>query len=281
MGADFPFSFLPARRFMTDLKAVKAQQLQTWSLGDFSVIAWNTVYPGEMLCEAVGLRAGQKVLDVATGSGNAALSAARRGCEATGIDYVPALVQRARERAVAERVPARFEVGDCEEIPFPDNSFDAVLSVYGSMFAPDAEKAAAELVRVCKPGGVIGMANWTPAGFWGQAFALTAKYLPPPPGVRPPPEWGTEHRLKELFGKSTSSMRIAQRSALFRYLDSKHFIRVFGSWFGPIMRVLEKVEEPRRSEFVKELDALLNRFNKSGDQTLMVSADYLEVVITR
>lgn len=266
---------------MPDLSAVKAQQLKTWSTGDFAVIGWNTVYPGELLCEAVELRAGQKVLDVATGSGNAALSAARRGCEATGIDYVPALIERARERAEAERLPARFEVGDCEEIPFPDGAFDVVLSIYGSMFAPDAEKAARELVRVCRTGGKIGMGNWTPDGFWGQAFALIGKYLPPAPGVRPPPEWGTEHRLKELFGKSTSSMRIVRRSALFRYQDSKHWIRVFSTYFGPIMRVLANLEEPKRGAFLQELDETLNRFNKSGDSTLMVSADYLEVVAVK
>jgi hypothetical protein len=149
------------------------------------------------------------------------------------------------------------------------------------MFAPDPEKAASELIRVCKPGGRIGMANWTPAGFWGQAFALIGKYLPPPAGLRPPPEWGTEHRLKELFGKRTSSMKVVQRSALFRYLDSKHWIRVFSTYFGPIMRVLEIVEEPRRSEFLKELDATLNRFNTSGDETPVVSADYLEVVAVK
>ncbi|HYJ18009.1 MAG TPA: class I SAM-dependent methyltransferase [Burkholderiales bacterium] len=266
---------------MPDFSAVKAQQQKTWSTGDFAVIGWNTVYPGELICEAVGLRAGQKVLDVATGSGNAALSAARRGCEATGIDYVPALIGRARERAAAERLPARFEVGDCEDIPFPDGSFDAVLSVYGSIFAPDAEKAAQELVRVCKPGGKIGMSNWTPAGFWGQTFGLVGKYLPPPPGVRPPAEWGTEKRLKELFGASTASMKITERSALFRYQDSQHWIRVFSTYFGPIMRALATLQEPRRAEFLKELDDILNRFNKSGDDTLVVSADYLEVVAVK
>ena len=165
---------------MADLNAVKAQQLKTWATGDFAMIAWNTVFPCELLCEAVELRAGQKVLDIATGSGNAALSTARRGCEATGIDYVPALIARARERAAVERLPARFEVGDCEEIPYPDASFDVVLSVYGSMFAPNQEKAAQELIRVCRAGGRIGMANWTPAGFWGQTFGLVGKYLPPP-----------------------------------------------------------------------------------------------------
>ncbi len=265
---------------MTDFKAIKAQQLQTWSTGDFGIIAWNTVFPCELICEAVELRAGEKVLDVATGSGNAALAAARRGCQATGIDYVPALIERARERAAAERLPARFELGDCEEIPFADEAFDAVLSVYGSMFAPDQEKAAHELVRVCKRGGRIGMANWTPAGFWGQAFALISRYVPPPAGVRPPPAWGTEPRLRELFGKA-ASMRIVQRSALFRYLDSRHWIQMFSACFGPIMRALAKLEGPRRGEFLNELDELLNRFNRSGDATLVVSADYLEVVITK
>jgi SAM-dependent methyltransferase len=266
---------------MADLNAVKAQQLKTWATGDFAVIAWNTVFPGELLCEAVELRAGQKVLDVATGSGNAALSAARRGCEAAGIDYVPALIERARERAAVERLPARFEVGDCEEIPYPDGSFDALLSVYGSMFAPNQEKAAAELLRVCRRGGRIGMANWTPAGFWGQTFRLVGKYLPPPEGLRPPPEWGTEKRLRELFGGGTSSIHIAERSALFRYRDSGHWIEVFRTYFGPIIRTLEALDEKRRAEFLKELDDTLNRFNRSGDDTLVVSADYLEVVMAK
>ena len=266
---------------MVDLNAVKAQQLKTWATGDFAMIAWNTVFPCELLCEAVELRAAQKVLDVATGSGNAALSAARRRCEASGIDYVPALIERARERAAVERLPARFEVGDCEEIPYPDGSFDAVLSVYGSMFAPNQEKAAQELIRVCRSGGRIGMANWTPAGFWGRTFGLVAKYLPPPEGLRPPPEWGTEKRLRELFGSATSSIHIIERSALFRYRDSAHWIEVFRTYFGPIMRVLETLDVKQRGEFLTELDDTLNRFNRSGDDTLVVSADYLEVVMTK
>ncbi len=266
---------------MTDLNAVKAQQQKTWASGDFAMIAWNTVFPCELLCEAVELRAGQKVLDVATGSGNAALSAARRGCAAIGIDYVPALIERARERAAVERLPARFEVGDCEEIPFPDESFDAVLSVYGSMFAPNQQKAAQELLRVCRRGARIGIANWTPGGFWGQTFRLVGKYLPPPEGLRPPPEWGTEKRLGELFGGGTSSIRIAKRRALFRYRDSGHWIDVFRTYFGPIIRTLEVLDEKRRGEFLEELDGTLNRFNRSGDDTLMVAADYLEVVMTK
>jgi ubiquinone/menaquinone biosynthesis C-methylase UbiE len=266
---------------MTDLNVVKAQQQTMWATGDFAVIGWNTVFPGELLCEAVGLRAGERVLDVACGSGNVALSAARRNCAAAGIDYVPALIDRARERAAAERLPAHFEVGDCEAIPFPGASFDAVLSVYGSIFAPDQEQAARELLRVCRPGGRIGMANWTPEGFWGQTFGLTARYRPPPPGLRSPIEWGTENRLRELFGTDAASMRIAPRSALFRFRSSAHWIEVFSRYFGPVMKTLEALDDAGRRAYVAELEATLNRFNKSGDDTLVVSADYIEVVLVK
>lgn len=266
---------------MGDFDAVKQQQQRVWSMGDFAMIGWNTVFPGELLCEALELRAGERVLDVATGSGNAALSAARRNCEAFGIDYVPALIERARRRAAAENLPAQFEVGDCEQIPFPDENFDVVLSVFGSMFAPDAQAAAQELLRVCRGGGRIGMANWTPEGFWGRTFALVGKYLPPPAGVRPPAEWGTEKRLAELFGAGVSSTRITPRSALFRFRSSAHWIEVFSRYFGPIIRVREALDEERRKQFLTELDATLHRFNQSGDATLMVSADYLEIVMLR
>ena len=266
---------------MADFHAIKQQQQRTWALGDFAMIGWNTVYPGELLCEAADLRAGERVLDVATGSGNTALSAARRNCQATGIDYVPALIERARQRASAENLPATFEVADCEQIPFGDSNFDVVLSVYGSMFAPDAQRAANELLRVCRSGGRIGMANWTPDGFWGQTFALVARYIPPPAGVRPPAEWGTETRLAELFGQAAESTRVARRSALFRFRSSAHWIEVFSRYFGPIIRVREMLDDKRRNEFLLELDATLNRFNVSGDDTLVVSADYLEVVMTK
>lgn len=266
---------------MADLNEVKAKQQRMWATGDFSMIAWNTVFPGELLCESVGLRAGQKVLDVATGSGNAALSAARRGCEAVGIDYVPALIERARERAAVDRLPARFEVGDCEDIPFPDASFDVVLSVYGSIFAPRQETAAQELLRVCRPGGTIGITNWTPDGFWGQAFGLQARYVPPPPGLRSPIEWGTEARLRELFADAVDSLKVVKRSALFRYRSSTHWLEVFGTYFGPVMRTLEALDDERRRAYLADLDATLNRFNRSGDDTLVVSADYLEVVMTK
>lgn len=266
---------------MADFEAIKRQQQRTWAKGDFAMIGWHTVYPGELLCEAVQLRAGEKVLDVATGSGNTALSAARRNCEASGIDYVPALIERARQRAVLESLPAKFEVGDCEEIPFAQANFDVVLSVFGSMFAPDAERAAAELLRVCRPGGRIGMANWTPDGFWGHTFGLVGKYVAPPAGVPPPVAWGTEERLGELFGAAVRSTRVVRRSALFRFRSSAHWIEVFSRYFGPIIRVRETLDDAGHREFLGELDATLNRFNKSGDDTLVVSADYLEVVMMR
>ena len=196
---------------MADLNEVKAKQQRMWATGDFSMIAWNTVFPGELLCEAVGLRAGHKVLDVAAGSGNAALSAARRGCEAVGIDYVPALIERARQRAAVDRLPAQFEVGDCEAIPCPDGSFDVVLSVFGSIFAPRQEKAAQELLRVCRPGGTIGMANWTPDGFWGQAFGLQAQYVPPPPGCARPSNGAPKRGCASC--SQTPSARSTSRSA--------------------------------------------------------------------
>jgi ubiquinone/menaquinone biosynthesis C-methylase UbiE len=264
-----------------DLNAVKARQQQVWATGDFAMIGWNTVFPGELLCETVELRAGQRVLDVATGSGNTALAAARRNCDAVGIDYVEALVERARARAASERLPTRFEVGDCEDIPFPDASFDVVLSVFGSMFAPRPEQAAQELLRVCRPGGKIGMANWTPDGFWGQTFGLQARYVPPPAGLRPPPEWGTEARLRELFGDAVGSMEITRRSALFRYRNNQHWIDVFRTYFGPIIATLAALDEERRQRYLADLDGILTRFNRSQDSTLVVSADYLEVVMVK
>ena len=197
------------------------------------------------------------------------------------VDYVPALIDRARERAQVERLPARFEVGDCEDIPFSDSSFDVVLSVYGSMFAPSQEKAAGELLRVCRPGGRIGMANWTPDGFWGQTFGLQSRYVPPPAGLRPPTEWGTEKRLRELFGDAISSIDIARRSALFRYRSSQHWVEVFRTYFGPIIRTLEALDDERRRSYLADLTSTLDRFNRSGDDTLMVSADYLEVVMVK
>ena len=193
---------------MPDLAAIKARQQQTWATGDFAVVGSLITIVSEQLCEAVDLRAGWVVLDVATGSGNTALAAARRFCEVTGVDFVPALLERGRERAAAERLPVTFLEGDAEALPFPDAAFDAVLSTFGVMFAPNQERAAAELLRVCRPGGKIGLANWTPDGLAAEHFRTVGRHVPPPPGLPPPTRWGTEAGLRELFGDRISALRV-------------------------------------------------------------------------
>jgi len=245
------------------------------------MIAWNTAFAGEVLCEEVDLRAGQRVLDVACGTGNVALSAARRFCDAVGVDFVPALIERARERAAAERLPATFEVGDAENLPFEDASFDAVLSIFGSMFAPDQEKAAAELVRVCRPGGTIGLANWTPEGMWGQLFRVHGQYLPPPPGIRPPPLWGTEARVTELFGDAVRDLRLQKRKAVFRAASARAWFDFFQRYFGPTIAVLAALDEDGRERFASDVMAELERVNRADDGTLVAEAEYLEVVAVR
>jgi SAM-dependent methyltransferase len=229
----------------------------------------------------VDLHPGQRVLDVATGNGNAALAAGRRFGVVTGIDYVPALLARARERAAADGLPVTFAEGDAEDIPFPDASFDVVLSTLGSMFAPDQDKAAAELLRVCRPGGKVGLANWTPDGFIGQMFKVTGRYVPPPPGLRPPALWGTEDRLRELFGDGIASMRAERRSFVFRYRSFDHWLEVFRTYYGPVSKAFEALDAERQEAYAADLRSLVARFNESGDGTMAVPSDYLEVVAIR
>ena len=266
---------------MVDYAAIKTRQQATWANGDFAMIAWNTVFAGELLCEAAGLRAGQRVLDVACGSGNGALSAARRFTDAVGVDYVPALIERARKRAAAERLPALFEVGDAEALPFEDASFDVVLSTFGVMFAPDQEQAARELVRVCRPGGTVALANWTPGGMWGELFKLHGRYLPPPAGVQPPPLWGTEARLRELLGAGIRDLRVAKRIAVFRHHSPRHWFEFFRAYFGPTRTVLAAQDEAGQERFAREVEQVLERFDRSDGPTLNAEAEYLEVVATR
>jgi SAM-dependent methyltransferase len=204
-----------------DIDAIKQRQQAAWSTGDYSAVGARLYITSELLCEAVDLRAGERVLDVACGSGNAALAAARRFCQVTGVDYVPALLERARERAQAERLEATFQEGDAEALPFPDASFDVVLSTCGAMFAPDQEQTASELLRVCRPGGRIGMVNWTPDSYVGGLFKAIGGHLLPPPGVRPPVQWGSEERLRELFGPDVR-ISVPKRSFLWRFPSAAH-----------------------------------------------------------
>jgi ubiquinone/menaquinone biosynthesis C-methylase UbiE len=264
-----------------ELEVIKEKQQKTWASGNYAVIGNQLVIMGERLCEAVDVRSGQKVLDVATGSGNTAISAARRYCDVTGIDYVPELIEQAKERAGAERLGMTFEVGDAENLPYPDASFDVVLSTVGVMFAPDQEKTAGELLRVCKPGGKVGLANWTPDGFVGNMFRTVGKHVPPPPGIKPPPLWGTEERLQELFGEGVSSLRTTRRSYAFRFLSAEHIIDVFRTYYGPVHKAFESLDAAGQDALARDLEELVHNWNTSGDETVVAPSDYLEVVAVR
>jgi len=263
-----------------DLEALKARQRGAWSSGDYAVVGTTLQIVGEELCEALDLRSDQKVLDVAAGNGNVALAAARRWCDVVATDYVPALLDRARERADAERLRIAFREADAEALPFSDESFDAVVSTFGVMFTPDQDRAAAELVRVCRRGGKIGLANWTPDGFIGQLFKTIGRHMPPPPGARSPALWGTRARLAELF-EPHASIDLAQRHFVFRYRSPEHWLEVFRTYYGPLLKTFAALPPPAQAALEDDLMSLIARFNRSGDGSMVVPSEYLEVVVTR
>jgi len=263
------------------MDAIKERMHKIWTSGDFSKIGNSIVIVGEMLCEAVDLHSGRKVLDVATGSGNAAISAARRFCEVTGMDLAPESIEHARRRAGAEGMEIAFEVGDAEDLSYSDASFDAVLSTFGVMFCPRQEQAAGELLRVCRRGGKIGLANWTPDGFIGNMLRTVGKHVPPPPGIKPPPLWGTEERLRELLGEGVSSLDATRRTYLFRYPSAEHFVGWFREYYGPTVRAFAALDPSGQEALARDLEELLEDRNTSGDETLVVPSDYLEVVAVR
>ena len=260
------------------LDEIKRRQQQAWAAGDYSEIGSRLVITSELLCEAVDLRGGERVLDVATGTGNAALAAARRFCRVTGVDYVPAMLEWARARAAAEGLEVAFEEGDAEDLPFPDGSFDVVLSACGAMFAPDQERAAAELLRVCRPGGRIGMVNWTPDGFVGAIFRTVGGHVPPPPGLRSPALWGTRDRLEELFGSGVE-ISAPRRSILLRCPSPQAWVDHSTAYFGPLVKAFEAVGDTGRDALRNDVLAVVETFNVSDDRTLVLQADYLEVVV--
>jgi SAM-dependent methyltransferase len=264
------------------LSAVKERQQATWASGDFSVVAARIVYQAEQLCETADLQAGWRVLDVATGSGNAALAAARRGCQAVGIDYVPALLERGRIRAAAEHLSVEFLEGDAEQLPFPDATFDAVISVYGAMFAPNHRLAASELARVCRPGGRIALACWTPDGFIGETFRLFSRYLPPTPGLAPPVLWGDAAYQRELFGQSAASVTAYPRTAIFRYRSAEENVEFFRTYYGPTLRAFEALSGELQAALNDGLVALVHQYDRNaGSGPVAIAADYLETVIVR
>jgi ubiquinone/menaquinone biosynthesis C-methylase UbiE len=261
-----------------DLNAIKGKQQQTWASGDFAEVAATLQVVSELLCESVDLHAGERVLDVATGSGNTAIAAARRFCDVSGVDYVPALLERARERAMAERLAIEFREGDAEAIPYPDASFDVVLSTYGAMFAPNQEQAARELLRVCRSGGRIGMVNWTPEGFIGEMFRTTGRHVPPPAGLKPPVLWGSEARLRELFGDGITSLTLTRRMFTFRYTSAEHWLDFFRSYYGPTLKAFAALDAAGQQSLAADLLDLARRYNTATDGTLAVPAEYAEVV---
>jgi SAM-dependent methyltransferase len=265
----------------TDLAALKGRQQTAWASGDYAVIGTTLQIVGEQLAEACDLRCDERVLDVAAGNGNATLAAARRGCKVTSTDYVQALLDRGAERARAERLDAEFALADVEALPFDDASFDAVLSTFGVMFAPDQPKAASEMARVCRPGGRIGLANWTPEGFVGQMFKTLGRHMPPPPDVAPPSRWGVEGHLRSIFGENAADIAVTRRHFNFRYRSAAHFIDVFRTWYGPVHKAFAALPADKACALENDLTELLNSLNRAGAGSLVVPSEYLEVVVSR
>jgi ubiquinone/menaquinone biosynthesis C-methylase UbiE len=264
-----------------DLVALKTRQQAAWSSGDYAVVGTTLQIVGEDLCEALDLRAGQKVLDVAAGNGNVSLAAARRWCDVTATDYEPSLLQGARERAAAERLAIEFREADAEALPFQDNAFDVVVSTFGVMFTPDQDQAAAEMLRVCRPGGKIGLANWTTDGFVGQLFKTIGRYAPPPAGAKPPALWGTRARIVEMFERQALQVVTRERSFVFRYRSAEHWIEVFKTTYGPVLKTFAALQPAAQQELHRDLVELIGRFDRAGSGSMVVPSAYLETVIVR
>ncbi len=262
-----------------ELSALKSRQQAAWASGDYAMIGTSLQLVGELLAEACDLRTDERVLDVAAGNGNATLAAARRGCRVTSTDYVSTLLERGAERARAERFDIEFEVADAEALPYADARFDAVLSTFGVMFAPDQPRAAAELARVCRPGGRVGLANWTPEGFVGQLFKTLGRQLPPPAGVQPPSSWGVESHLRELFGARAAAVAVTPRTFMFRYRSAAHFIEVFRTWYGPVHKAYAALPAEQAGVLTQDITQLLASLNRGGEHSLVVPGEYLEIVI--
>jgi len=264
-----------------DLTQVKQRQQQMWASGDFHAVATLIQPVADELCNAVDLEAGWRVLDVACGSGNAAIAAARCGCVVAGVDYVPALLARGRRRAEAEGVAIDLIEGDAEAIPFPTGSFDAVLSVYGSMFAPNHARAAAELARVCRPGGRIGLATWTPDGFIGEMLKVVAAHVPPAPGVASPLLWGSEPYLRELFGKEIETIACTERTFTFRFRSAEEFVDYFRTHYGPTLKAFEAVGHAGADMLFAGLVDLVGRFSGTSSGPVAIPAKWLQTVAIR
>ena len=262
-----------------DFAAIKQRQQATWAAGDYAVIGTTLQIVGERLCETVDLMAGERVLDVAAGNGNATLAAARRFGRVTSTDFVAALLERGEERAVADRLDVAFQQADAEALPFENGSFDVALSTFGVMFAPDQDRAAAELSRVVRRGGRIGLANWTPESFIGQLFKTLGRHVPPPQGLKSPALWGTEPRLAELF--PGHRIEASRQVFNFRYRSAHHWLDVFKTYYGPTNRAFAALDSGKQMALETDIIELLDQANRGREDTLIVPSEYLEVVITK
>ena len=262
-----------------DLEAIKKRQQATWASGQYGVIGTTLQIVGETLCEAADVHAGERVLDAACGNGNAALAAARRFADVTGLDYVPALLELAARRAAADGLPLALREGDVEALPFANDTFDAVLSVFGCMFAPDHARTASELLRVTRPGGRIAVASWTPESFVGGLFRAVGRSVPPPKGVAAPALWGKEDHLREIF--PGTSITVSRRRFVFRYLSAQHFVDVFRAYYGPVHKAFAALQPAQQAILEADLLALLNEHNRATDGTLVIAGEYLEAVIVK
>lgn len=266
---------------LPELTGLKARQQQTWASGDFSMVAARIVLVSEQLADSCNLRAGWQVLDVAAGNGNATIAAARSGTHALGVDYVPALLEDGRARALAEGLDVEFRLGDAENLPVEDHAVDATLSVFGTMFAPDHQRTADEVLRVTRPGGTIGLASWTPGGFIGEMFKVITSHVPAPPGVASPLLWGTPDHLAELFGDAVADARHERRICTFRFTSAQEFVTFFRRWYGPTLKAFGALDEAGRSALAADLATLVARFDRHGDGgSVAIESEYLESVLT-
>ena len=274
-------AILSAAAAPVDYEAIKQRQQATWASGDFAVIGTTLQIVGESLAEAADIRAGERVLDVAAGNGNATLAAARRFARVTSTDYVPALLKKGAARAKAEGLDVSFELADAEALPFEDGSFDAALSTFGVMFAPQQARAAGEMLRVVRSGGRIGLANWTPAGLVGELLRLVGRHVPPPAGLKPPSLWGTEPHLAELFGAQAVDIAVQRKDFMFRYESPAHWLEIFRNYYGPTHKAFAALDADGQRALEADIVALLERFNTAGRSSLVMPGEYLEVVITK
>ncbi|MDP1962213.1 MAG: class I SAM-dependent methyltransferase [Reyranella sp.] len=271
---------IPVAPAAIDLATIKGRQQAAWSSGDYAVVGTTLQIVGESLCEAIDLRSNQRVLDVAAGNGNATLAAARRFADVVSTDYVGALLDRGRDRANADHLTVTFKEADAEALPFDDASFDVVLSTFGVMFTPNQEQAAKEMLRVCRPGGKIGLANWTPESFIGQLFKTIGKYVPPAPGVKSPALWGTKAHLETLFGPK-AAVAAESRHFVFRYKSPNHWLEIFRGYYGPVLKAFAAIDPEARVALEKDIRALLDKFNTARDGTVVVPSEYLEVIVSK